>query len=113
MARLTIRRGKTTPIVTRANPIAMAYLGFRGLIGIFSMYCEIYLALVSDMNIAVLRTISYLYNQQETKCSGSGWKSSGSFSSHKPAIIFAQRGWKRQPFGGLTKLGGSPGGTSL
>jgi hypothetical protein len=28
-------------------------------------------------------------------------------------MILEQRGWKRQPLGGFTKLGGSPGGSSL
>src|SRR5215216_3254028 len=54
-----------------------------------------------------------LYNQHATKCSGSGSKSGGNWTSHKPAIKCGQRGWKRQPVGGLTRLGGSPGGTSL
>ena len=31
----------------------------------------------------------------------------------EPLIILAQRGLKRQPTGGFTRLGGSPGGTSL
>src|SRR5215212_8634519 len=53
------------------------------------------------------------YNQQATKCPGSGSKSGGNCTSHKPAMKCGQRGWKRQPDGGLTKLGGSPGGTSL
>src|SRR5215216_1636757 len=57
--------------------------------------------------------VSPSYNQQATKCSGSGSKSGGNFTSHKPAMKCGQRGWKRQPVGGLTRLGGSPGGTSL
>src|SRR5512143_1977605 len=46
------------------------------------------------------------YNQQATKCPGSGSKSGGNFTSHKPAMKCGQRGWKRQPVGGLTRLGG-------
>src|SRR5690606_36292176 len=37
----------------------------------------------------------------------------GSCTLQTPAIASGQRGWKRHPGGGLSKLGGSPGGTSL
>lgn len=55
----------------------------------------------------------HLYNQHNTVWLGSGLYSAGSCTSHKPWIILEQRGWKRHPDGGLTRLGGSPGGTSL
>jgi len=57
--------------------------------------------------------IIYLYNQQATLCSGLISKSGGTSTSHRPAIFLGQRGWKRQPGGGVIRLGGSPVGISL
>src|SRR5215216_4202271 len=62
--------------------------------------------------LSLLMGLSW-YNQQATECPGSGSKSGGNFTSHKPAMKCGQRGWKRHPVGGFTRLGGSPGGTSL
>src|SRR5687768_6747369 len=91
-ALMSIRKGRSIPRSIRTTPKIRRRRG--------------------DFIIDITQLGAFSYNQHFTKCSGSGSNSGGIFTSHKPAMKCGQRGWKRQPVGGFTRLGGSPGGTS-